>query len=243
MNEYRIRPIATCQGERDSSHWTYQLDVGKKTGAGFYAWYLEGSNPRTLVDTGARAENWAGTPHVTRDVISVEEGLRRLGLNPQDIQIVIVTHLHFDHIALGHLYPNAKFIVQKKELDYALSPHPMDALFYDRSLFSRLNFEVVDGTCDILPGVSVFLTPGHSPGGQSVAVNVASRKAIITGFCCSLANFTQTETMKHRGWEVVAPGLHQDCREAYDSVNKVKGCADIILPLHEPKFINMEAIQ
>ena len=242
MSIYRIRPIATCEGLRDTSQWTYCLNAGIKSDLSCYAWYIEGSQPKVLVDTGARASAFANKPLPLTDLIPVEVGLGKLGLAPEDIEIVILTHFHFDHIALGHLYKKARFIVQKKELHYARNPHPLDAIHYDRNAFDRLNLEVIDGDKQIIPGVSVFLTPGHTPGGQSVEINVAAGKAIITGFCCTMATFTQTEEMKQRGWEVAAPGLHQDAREAYDSVLKVKRRADIIIPLHDPMFIVKEAI-
>lgn len=239
---YRIYPIALCEGPRDVSQWTYCLNIGTKCNSACYVWYIEGSKPKILVDCGARASHFVGKPFITRDLISIEDGLAKLGLTPEDIKIVILTHLHFDHVALAYLYKKARFIVQKKELDYARNPHPLDALYYDSSTFEGLNLEVIDGDKEVIPGVSVFLTPGHTPGGQSVEIETAAGEAIITGFCSQMSTFTQTEEMRRRGWEVAAPGLHQDAREAYNSVLKVKRRAAIIVPLHEPKFIGIETI-
>jgi N-acyl homoserine lactone hydrolase len=242
MTTYRIRPIALCEGPRDVSQWTHRLNIGTKCNSAIYVWYIEGSQPKILVDSGVTASYYAGKPFITRDLISVEDGLRKLGLTPEDIKIVIITHLHFDHVSLAYLYKKAKFIVQKRELDYARNPHPIDALFYDSSAFEGLNFEVIDGDKEIIPGVSVLLTPGHTPGGQSVEIETIAGKAIITGFCSQMSTFTQTEEMRQMGWEVAAPGLHQDVREAYDSVLKVKRRASIIIPLHDPAFITKEVI-
>jgi N-acyl homoserine lactone hydrolase len=172
----------------------------------------------------------------------MEDGLANLGLTPQDIDIVILTHLHGDHAELGSLYKKAKFIVQKKELQYALHPHPIDADLYVKSYFESLNFDIIDGEVRINSGISVFPSPGHTPGGQSVQINTASGTAIIPGFCCSLDTFKQSEEMKRRGWEVSAPLLHHDVREAYDSVLKVKRRADIILALHDPEFIGKKTV-
>ena len=242
MVNYRIHPIALCEGPRDVSQWTYCLNVGVKSNIACYIWYIEGPQPNILVDAGARASLYAERSLVETDLQSVEGGLSRLGLKPEDIDIIIATHLHFDHIALGYLYTKARFVVQKKELDYAQHPHPLDAWTYDRSTFESLNLEVIEGDKEIIPGISVFLTPGHTPGGQSVEIETAVGKAIITGFCCTMDTFTQSEAMKQRGWEVAAPGLHQDAREAYDSVLKIKRRADIILPLHDSMFIKRETI-
>ena len=236
MAAYSIRPIALCGGPRDSSQYTYGMNFGTECNMICCVWYIEGSQPKILVDAGARASTFTGRGVPEADLISIEDGLSKLGLEPEDIEVVIVTHLHWDHIALGYLYKKAKFIVQKRELDYARNPHPVDAPFYDRTTFEDLDLEVIDGQKEIVPGVSVFLTPGHSPGGQSVEVDTAAGQAIITGFCCNLSTFIQTESMKHKGWEVTAPLVHQDVRKAYDSVLRVKHRADIIIAVHDPTF-------
>jgi len=227
---YSIRPIPLCKGPRDLSQYTFGTNFGKKCDSIWYTWYIEGSKPRTLIDTGAFDPGM-------QKLNTVEDGLAKLGTRLEDIEIVIVTHLHSDHIALGYLKKNAKFIVQKKELDYALKPHPLDASFYTKNTFENLNMELIDGEKEIIPGVSVFLTPGHTPGGQSVEIKTAFGKVIVAGFCCQLANFEQDEKMKDRNWEVTAPLIHQDVRQAYDSVLKVKHMGGTIIALHDSAFM------
>jgi len=242
MQLLNISPIALCEGPRDNSHFAYRSEPGTICNTACYIWYIETLEGNILVDAGANASTFTekGTPET--DIISVVDGLGRLGRKPEDIDIVIVTHLHCDHIALSHLYTKAKFIIQRRELDYALNPHPIDAELYDRSSFEDLNWEVIDGDSEIVPGISTFLTPGHSPGGQSVEVRTPAGRAVITGFCCTLNTFAQTREMKRRGWEVTAPLIHHDVCEAYNSVLKVKQRADIILALHDPMFIEKEII-
>lgn len=242
MTNCVIWPIPLCQGSRDMSQWTYCMNVGKKSTSVMYIWYIEGTQPKILVDAGGRASTLQASGIHSEEIQSVETGLGRLGLKPADIDIVIVTHLHIDHIELGYLYTNAKFIVQEKELEYARSPHPWEASYFDRRYFDGLNLNVIDGDTDIVPGVTIVLTPGHTPGGQSIVINTARGKAIITGFCCAKETFVQTEEMKRKGREVATPGLHQDCRVAYDSVLKVKRMANIVLPLHDSAFVAGEAI-
>ncbi len=242
MATYSIRPIGLCEGPRDGSQYTYRMNFGTTYNMVCYIWYIEGSQPKVLVDAGANAATFAKIHVPETDLISPEDGLAKLGLKPEDIDIIIVTHLHSDHIDLAYLYKNAKFIIQKKELDYALNPHPIDTHHYDKSTFEGLNFEVIDGTKEIIPGVSVFLSPGHTPGGQSVEVNTASGKAIITGFCCNLATFEQNKITKQRGWEVTVPLIHLDSRDIYDSVLAVKRRADIILATHDNSYVGKKTI-
>jgi N-acyl homoserine lactone hydrolase len=242
MHTHYIYPIALCEGPRDSSHFAYRSEPGTICNTACYIWYIETPEAKILIDAGANALTFTERGAPETDLISVEDGLRRFRTKPEDIDIVIATHLHCDHIALNYLYKNAKFVVQKRELEYALNPHPIDAVLYDRPSFEGLNWEIIDGDTEIVPGVSVFLTPGHSPGGQSVEVETPAGKAVITGFCCTLDTFTQTREMKRRRWEVTAPLIHHDVREAYNSVLKVKRRADIILALHDPTFIKKEKI-
>ena len=242
MLTYSIYPIAVCQGQHNGSYYTYRANFEQTCKNACYAWYLKGSGPKILVDTGARGSTFRERGAAEIDLITMEDGLANLGLTPEDIDIVILTHLHGDHAELGSLYKKAKFIVQKKELQYALHPHPIDADLYVKSYFESLNFDIIDGEVRINSGISVFPSPGHTPGGQSVQINTASGTAIIPGFCCSLDTFKQSEEMKRRGWEVSAPLLHHDVREAYDSVLKVKRRADIILALHDPEFIGKKTV-
>lgn len=242
MPSHKIYPIALCEGPRDSAHFAYRSESGGICNTACYVWCIKTKYGNILVDAGANASTFTtrGTPET--DIISAEDGLGKLELKPDDIDIVIATHLHCDHIALSRLYSKAKFVVQKRELEYAQNPHPIDAVLYDRSCFENLNWEVIDGDREIVPGISVLLTPGHSPGGQSVEINTSAGKAIITGFCATEKTFMPTQEMLKRGWEVTIPLIHHDALQTYDSVLKVKRRADIIIPLHEPEFIEKRVI-
>lgn len=240
MAEYHIRPVAYCEGVVDLSVETYRMNLGVSSKSVGYVWYIEGSKPKVLIDAGEKGP-YSGRPTV-KDLISVGDGLAKLGLTPEDIEIVIVTHLHKDHIMLGHLFKNARFIVQKKEIEYARNPHKIDAYLFNAEYFEDLNLEVIDGEKEIIPGVSVFFSPGHTPGGQSVEINTPAGKAVITGFCSCRDNFTQTEPMKRMGWEVCVPSIHSDIWQIYNSMLEVKRRADIIVPLHDPSFADKERI-
>lgn len=243
MGGYSIRPVPLYTGPRDMSQWTYLMNYGQRVETCHYVWYIEGSSPRILVDAGADAElSRANGFSEDDDIQSVEQGLRKIGLKPEDIEIVILTHLHADHVALAGKFNKARFIVQKAELEFALNPHPVHVGNYDSSLFNGLDLEVIEGDKEIIDGVRVFLTPGHSPGAQSVAVETPGGTAVITGFCCTLDNFNPPPQLEARGCPVVAPSIHTDALQAYDSALKVKQVADIILPAHEAAFIDRDRI-
>ena len=80
---------------------------------------------------------------------------------------------------------------------------------------------IVDGDAEIVPGIRVILTPGHTPGGQSVAVETDRGTAVITGFCCNADNFP-------RVGPAVTPGVHINAIEAYESAQRVKELAEML---------------
>jgi glyoxylase-like metal-dependent hydrolase (beta-lactamase superfamily II) len=239
---YKIHPIALCEGIRDMSQWTYGFNIGKKVKTACYTWYIEGAEAKILVDTGAQEEHFTDPEFPMKDRIRLEEELSLFGLKPENIDIVILTHLHFDHVALAHKFKNATFIVQKRELDFAGNPHVSMAMYYNLKYFEDLNFYVLDGDKEILSGIKVLFTSGHSPGGQSVQVETDKGKAVIAGLCSQMSTFMPTEEMKKRGLEVAVCGIHTNVFEAYDSALRIKKTADIIIPLHEPSFIETHEI-
>jgi len=100
----------------------------------------------------------------------------------------------------------------------------------------------VSGDCEIVPGVSVVHTPAHSPGGLTVLIDTEKGKAAITGFCVIRENFEPPPAIRAMEMEVIPPGTSINTYEAYDIVLRVKGLADIILPLHEPEFASVDTI-
>jgi len=114
----------------------------------------------------------------------LEDGLSQIGVRPEDIGIVIDTHLHFDH-AGGNTYvedggeprlsfPNARYVVQRGEWVYATHPNERTAGSYFAHNYAPVvaadRFDFVDGEREIVHGVRVVPTPGHTPFHQSVLI-------------------------------------------------------------------------
>lgn len=93
-------------------------------------------------------------------------------------------------------------------------------------MLDDVNVIEVDGDANIFDGIDLIFTPGHTVGGQFISINTSEGKAIITGFCCNDKNFPAEGP-------AVAPGVHINVMEAYDSAQKVKEMADILIPLHD----------
>lgn len=121
----------------------------------------------------------------------LEDGLEKVGARPEDVAIVINTHLHFDH-AGGNTYrneggevkvsfPNAKYVVKRGEYDYAMHPNERTAASYFERNFIPVvkehRFEFVIREKEIVKGVRVIPTPGHTPFHQSVLLESGSERA------------------------------------------------------------------
>lgn len=120
--------------------------------------------------------------------------LALLGLAPEDIWLVIHTHLHFDHAGLntrwveGRLlptFPKARHLVQRQELEDALHPHERSQASYRAEnvapLWEAGRFELVEGEAEVLPGVRLVPAPGHTIGMQVVELESEGERLVYTG--------------------------------------------------------------
>ncbi|RJX15699.1 N-acyl homoserine lactonase family protein [Candidatus Bathyarchaeota archaeon] len=232
---YIIRPLTIAKIHASKGIFTYLIDYDKEIVVPCNLWYIEGPKEKIIVDTGCSAEGIKRHGFMAEDIQSIEEALNKVNLKPEDVNIVLVTHLHFDHIGYAYKFPNAKFIVQEDELKYAFSPHIAYSTPFEKGMFINLRLYPVRGDQTITEGVRVLHTPGHTPGGQSIAVDTDKGTAIITGFCSIMDNFKPPKEL-HGVFPVLMPGIHYDLFKLYDSIMRVKGLADIIVPLHDPKI-------
>lgn len=252
MKQYKIYPVVLSRALADKGAMTYLIYHGEQIVRPYIFWIIEGAEQKIIVDTAIHAEQYKGyhpgfKNYQIEHLLSFEEGLSKASLQPDDIDIVIQTHLHFDHCYNTAQCSNARVVVQENELEFAKDPHPVFANMYSESLLKDLKFEVITGRREILPGIEVIPVPGHTPGCQAVSVETKAGLAVIAGFCCIKENFFPSENIQERispfaGYPIIAPGIHFDVVQAYESVLKVKKLADIVLPLHEPEIMNIEGI-
>lgn len=228
-----IYPIPLFRTTGDMSRVTWRFNIGKSLALVNYVWYIAGTSERILVDAGGSSDYFSralGTP--VEYIQTVDMGLSKLGVAPQDINLVIVTHLHFDHIAHASLFTKAKILVQSDELEFALNPQPMFAPVYPRQFIDGVKFEPIEGDIKISEEVSVVRTPGHSPGGQSVLVNTAQGVAAISGICTCRENFVLPPPLD-KAMRVIIPTMHTNPIAAYESMLKIKEMARIVVPNHD----------
>ena len=242
---YIIKPIPITRVKIDKSVMTYLMNFATPIEIGSFAWAVEGGGVRILVDTGCLAEMQTASGFPAEQVYSIEEGLKRIGWTPRDVDFVILTHLHLDHFAYAGKFRNATIILQRREYEAAVNPHPAYRHFYNTELIKKtldgLRVEFVDGEKEIVDGVSVILTPGHTPGGQTVLVKTEKGVAAIVGFCCIRENFEPPGNLR-KFFEFIVPGIHIDTVSLYDSMVRVRDAADIIIPIHDPEYFEVKSI-
>lgn len=227
MREYVIHPMVVGINETDQGIMTYLKGYGKRIYLPIYVFFLEGGPEKILVDTGL--EQFMVPEGVEEKcgfkVQEFEDALGGFGLKPEDIDIIIHTHLHNDHCENDYKCTNAKVYVQRREYEFFQNPHPIDHRYFP-DLLDGVEVMQVDGDAEIVEGIQVLLTPGHTVGGQSIVVNTSQGKAVITGFCCNEQNFPAKGP-------IVPSGVHINVIDAYESTRRVKELADIIIPLHD----------
>jgi N-acyl homoserine lactone hydrolase len=227
MTQYTIYPLVVGANETDQGIMTYLRGYGKRIWLPIYVFYLEGGDQKILVDTGLEQFMVPASVGETYgfQVLEFEAALATVGLKPEEVDIIIHTHLHNDHCENDYKCPQARVYVQQAELDFMAKPHPIDHRYF-ADILEGVNIVPLQGDAEIADGVSVMLTPGHSPGGQSVLINTAAGRALITGFCCNAENFP-------KGGGVICPGVHLDAIQAYESAKRAREAADILIPLHD----------
>jgi glyoxylase-like metal-dependent hydrolase (beta-lactamase superfamily II) len=155
-----------------------------------------------LIDTGAGNKENAKF----RDIYALENeavdaptrlevALAAAGLEPRDVRWVVNTHLHFDHAGgntvrtpAGEItlaFPEATYVVQRGELAFAREPNERTAASYFPPNFEPVEagnqWQLLDGETELVPGVTLIPTPGHTPFHQSVLVSDGGESALFLG--------------------------------------------------------------
>jgi len=159
-------------------------------------------------------------PVMSEDEFVVNQ-LQRMDVDPASVRYVIQSHLHLDHSgAIGH-FPNAEYVVQRRELEYAYTPDWFQKPACIRKDFDRdVKWLFLDGEHD--DGYDLFgdgtiktmFTPGHAPGHQSVLVDLPGEgPMMLTADACY--------TMDHYN-EAALPGLIHSAADVASSTRKAR---------------------
>jgi glyoxylase-like metal-dependent hydrolase (beta-lactamase superfamily II) len=151
------------------------------------------------------------------------------GLTPADIDTVVLSHAHWDHLQNVDLFTRARVLLHEDELRYLDVPAPTD-LGTPPWAKAVLGASAVTPTGEgerLLPGVEVIALPGHSPGSIGLAVTTAAGVAVLTGDAVATASVLRAGRCL---------GTPADAAKADASVARVAALADLVYPGHDRPF-------
>ncbi len=245
---YTIKPLhlGELTGYEKSMH-TYRIDYGVKLDSPFMAFLVQGDGRNILVDTGPkdmeRVKKYHG--HIQANLPEEKTLIKLLAgqnLVPEDIDFIICTHLHWDHCQNNDCFPGKKVYVQKREVRYAIDPLKAHYSTYEAPAAGLVpiwavagnQLEIIDGDMEIVPGIDVFLTPGHTPGSQCVRINTADGLYLIAGDTINLyENWIGNGQDDH-----ILSGIHVDLaafEASYAKLDKME--FKEVIPSHDMKVL------
>lgn len=202
----------------------------------YFVWVLRRGSETILVDTGydsAEAE--------TRDRpirIDPADALKPLGISPESVTQIIVTHLHYDHAGGLHLFPNATLHLQAAEMAFATGPcmchatlkmpftadHVCEAI--KRLYAGKLVFH--DGDAEVAEGVTVHCIGGHSRGLQCVRVHTKAGWMVLA----SDAAHYYENVFARKPFPIVVD--LQNMLDGFETLHRLASKPDLIIPGHDP---------
>lgn len=224
----------------------------------YLAYLLQDGNMNILIDNGINeryikdGKAWGGIPAwaSSKDLL---DSLAKHNLKPEDIDLILYTHLHNDHAGNANLFPTTRSIVQKDEWENLLNPTyaELQRRDFDLEVVPYLqnnpNFLKIDGDFDLMEGIRLIKTPGHTRGSQSIVVNTTEGLRIYVGDlfhmpCCCFPWMTEMpdcDGVMHKITPATdnAPSLRSslvyDCYSYYESVDKIKA----LVPVLDPEYV------
>lgn len=202
----------------------------------YFVWAMRGNGRTIILDTGFDAEMAVKRK---RDFLrSPGEGLKMVGIDPDTVEDVILSHMHYDHCGNYDLFPRARYHIQDTEMAYCtgrcmchdglrLPFEEEDVVAMVRKLFAgRVTFH--DGDREVAPGVSVHLLGGHSKGLQ--VVRVWTRR----GWMVLASDASHFYANMNEGRAFPLLHNHEATLEGYDRLRQLASDPGAIIPGHDP---------
>lgn len=226
----------------EKSYFLFGTEAGTRIKAPCISWLVQGDQgEKIIVDTGPHAGD-APTSHLHNPLEvnpehRVDRALLAQGVDPAEITTVVFSHLHFDHCYHGEVFPNARFLVQKSELQYAVAPIPWHNRAFEVcvpgavppwfKIFDRL--QAIEGDIEVMPGIGFVALPGHTPGSAGVTVNTRRGTHLLAGDTINLIENWEGG----RGQQHIPPGNFVDVLATYQTFQKMERIADVVLASHD----------
>lgn len=238
MPKVTVRPINTGYVTTIPKEYLYHHSVVKyvkgipdhRIEMPVFTFLVEGGDKLLLVDTGMawteRANEYHHPGSRQPEGMAIHEQLEKIGMSASDVDIVVLTHMHWDHVFYLDKFTNAEFFVHEKELAFALDPIPLYYKSYEHPAlgitrpFEGISFTTVKGETELMPGVRVFETPGHSPGHMSVEVDTKDGRYLCAGDSVFVPD--NLEPVPEIHYDICPPGRFCNIIETWNSIELQK---------------------
>jgi glyoxylase-like metal-dependent hydrolase (beta-lactamase superfamily II) len=203
----------------------------------YYFWVLRGGGRTILVDTGF--DPGAAARRGRTCLVAPLDALHELGIAPEDVDTVVLTHLHYDHTGNLHAFAHAELVVPATELEFWTGPHAGRGQFAPHVEKGEIavvgqaaaagRVRLTGGTEQILDGVVAIEVGGHSPGQQIVVVESAGGPVALASDAVHLY-----DELEHDRPFAVVPNLER-MYAAYDVLRElVAARAAVVVPAPDP---------
>ncbi len=239
MSKYFIRPLNTGFVPTNPFQYHYHHSAApflqgvpnEKVPLPVMTYLIEGGDKLVLVDTGMsdteRANKYHHPGSWQDPGQDIESLLRKAGYQCSDVDIVLFTHLHWDHMYYCDKFTNAQLYAHKREYEFAMNPIPLYYKSYEApelgivSPISKVKFNTVEGEVEIVPGIRVFESFGHSPGHMSVEVDCEDGDSYI---CCGDSIFVlgNLNPIPELHYNITPPGRFYNIVESWKSIEYQK---------------------
>jgi glyoxylase-like metal-dependent hydrolase (beta-lactamase superfamily II) len=239
MTEYELRYIKTGTVPSRGDLLLQGGDPSEVRAGPVYVFYIKTAKEVVLIDTSFHMDD-AKILGVEKDVtrkLPDEDplyALKQVGVEPEDVTHLILTHAHFDHVGYLDAFPNAKVFAHQKELAW-IAGLPVWSIGYGSFSIEKIErvraqMTVIYGErAQILPGIEVVYAGGHSAGSMAVVVNTKKGRVCLCGDNCFLY-----ETIE----EHLPIGLTNNLYESLAFMEKLPALGDILIPGHDPLFFD-----
>ena len=181
-----------------------------------YAYLVIAGSDIVLIDTGVGEGNEYIERRFEPRRTPIAAELARFGLETSDVNLLVNSHLHFDHCGSNQLFPKAEIFVQSSELSIALTPRYTVIEWFD---YDGARINALSGDKEISTGIRILSSAGHTPGHQSVLIETVNGNVLVA------AQAAYTADEYQRGGDP-AEQAHKGLEEQYlQSISQLKSVA------------------
>lgn len=208
----------------------------------YFFWIFRSAEQTIVIDTGFSPE--AAIARKRQPVVAPADALARLGIDPKDVKLLVLTHAHYDHAGNLGLYPNAKIVMSRKEFEFwgtdmGKRPqygHHIDPLDIERiqALHREGRITLLDTPQNtLIPGIELYELGGHTPGQMAVVVEMPEGPVILASDAIHYY-----DELEHDRPFAVLDSL-ADMYRSYERIREwLQRPGAVVIPGHDPDVMN-----